>query len=91
MVAQEELKTCIPSRFACGAAQGQTSTYMRVGVSPIRTPRLRAYAAARRNDEIIMIGNKRRCAKMLGVSAKTLYKRLSACNHCGGDVPLSLM
>jgi hypothetical protein len=42
-------------------------------------------------EAAIVIGNMRRCAEVHGVSAKILYKRLSACNHCSGIVPLSVV
>jgi hypothetical protein len=38
-----------------------------------------------------MFGNKRRCAEVRGASVKTLYNRLSACNHCSGIVPLPVV
>lgn len=38
-----------------------------------------------------MSGNKRRFAEVHGVSVKTLYNRLSACNHCSGIVPLPVV
>jgi hypothetical protein len=42
-------------------------------------------------EEVIVIGDKRRCAEVPGVSAKTLYNRLSACNHYSGVALLSVV
>ena len=36
----------------------------------------------------IAVGNRRRCAEVLGIGVMTLYNRLSECNHCSGAVAL---